>query len=185
MSQINDDNPKIPLEPNSLYIATSQLVMGDPGTFHWSFYLTDSAGVATKHHWAEIQSRDPTSYAEGYISTVVEPVTTYSKNFQATFAYCKVNGFTFPGQAAFKAVASQAFPEDRRLGFPTMRANRAAGLTCRTWVMAILGHLQTLGYLQRVETAEWFEAKVKEISVSIETGVAASGGLQKSLICEI
>lgn len=127
-----------------------------------------------------LQQKHPMAYAEGYQAHLVQPVTTYSEDFVATFAYLKVKGFTSPGQTEFMRVASQAFPEDRRFGFQTVRANRAAGVTCRTWVLAILGHLKNLRYLNRTETSEWFEHQVKTISMEIESNSALQGGLNKS-----
>ncbi|KAI0061478.1 hypothetical protein BV25DRAFT_762446 [Artomyces pyxidatus] len=174
-------NTVVSLEVESLYIATSQIV-ADPGKFHWSFYLTDSAGIATQHQWTELRSDANKRYCEGYLSSIVDPVTTYSSNFQGTFAFFKVRGFRFSGQQAFARVASQAFSEDRWLGFASVKKNRDAGLSCRTWVMSILGRLKTEGYLEREETPEWFEEQVKRASIAAEDAVMRAGGLEKSAV---
>ncbi|KAI0061464.1 hypothetical protein BV25DRAFT_759104 [Artomyces pyxidatus] len=184
MSQSNSNNPEISLEAESLYIATSQIV-ADPGKFHWSFYVTNSAGVATQHQWAELKSAASEPYCEGYLSSIVDPVTTYSPNFQGTFAFFKVRGFKFSGQQAFAEVASQAFPEGQWLGFASVKKNRDAGLSCRTWVMAILGQLEAKGYLGRAETPEWFEEQVKRASMAAEDAAMRAGGLEKSAVYEL
>lgn len=178
----SDTNPMIPLEANTLYIATSQL-MAQPGKFHWAFFLMDAIGTATKHHWAEIVGGG--DYAEAYQARVVNPVRTYSTNFVATFAYLKVRGFVFPSEEFFAEVARNAFPEDRRLGFKTVKENRWAGLTCRTWVLSILSHYKKLNYLKRDETMEWFEEQVTKISAEMEERGMNEGGLRKSFFGEI
>ena len=172
-------NHEITLEANSLYIATSQLI-NRPGSFHWSFFLTDAAGTATKHHWAQIREGE---YPKSYQTCIVNPVSTHSTNFVATFAYLKVCGFVSPGGEAFAELAGKAFPEDMRLGFKTVGDNRR--LTCRTWIMTILSQLKKLGYLKREETEEWFEEQVKKCSIDIEKCSAVEGGLQKSFVGEI
>jgi hypothetical protein len=176
----SDPNPEIPLDTNCLYISTSQ-ILSQPGKFHWSFFLTDEAGVATKHHWVEIYGGD---YAEAYRSHIEERVSTYS-NFVATFAYLKVRGFVSPGNEAFAETARNAFAENVRHGFKTVRENRCANLTCRTWVLSILEHLKALGCLKRNETREWFEEQVEEVSTEIEERSSTDGGLTKSFVGEI
>ena len=176
----SNTNPEISLEANSLYIATSQL-MGQLGSFHWSFFLTDAAGTATKHHWAETRGG---KYVESYQTHVVNPVSTYSTNFVATFAYLKVCKFVSPGGEAFAELARKAFPEDKRLGFKTIKENCRANLTCRTWVLSILSQLKKSGYLKHEETEEWFEEQVKNISIGIEE-CSVEGGLEKSFVGKI
>jgi hypothetical protein len=170
----SNTNHEISLEANSIYITTSQLT-GRPGIFHWSFFLTDAAGTATKHHWAQIRVGE---FPKSYQTCVVNPVSTYSTNSVATFAYLKVCGFVSPGGEAFTELAGKAFTED--IGFKTVRDIR---FTCRTWILTILCQLKKLGYLKREETEEWFEEQVKKCSIVIEE--RSEGGLQKSFVGEI
>lgn len=163
-------NPVITLEANSLYIATSQ-IFGELGKFHWILYLTDAAGVATELQWVTLEANHPSGKWEGVVIETVDQTTTYLKNYAVVFAYMKVKGFTSPGLEPFKKVALEAFPEDKRLGYATLQENRAAGLTCRTWVLYVLSHIQDAGWLQRKETPQWFEETVKSISVGLEQEV--------------
>lgn len=176
------NNPIITLEANSLYIATSQ-IFGATGKFHWVLYLTDASGVATKLHWVVLGANHSSGKYEGVVITV-EPTTTYSTDFAITFAYLKVKGFVSPGLEAFKKIALEAFPEDQRLGYATLYENRAAGLTCRTWILHILSSIQEAGWLQRKETPRWFEEMVTSISVGLEEKVA-NGELTASRVAAI
>jgi hypothetical protein len=175
-------NPPIALEANSLYIATSQIMA--PGKFHWAFYLTDAAGVATKHHW--YQAPAGTGYAESYQYRVIDPVATYSNTGVATFVYLKVRGFTSPGATIFREVASTAFPEEIRFGFGSVRDNRQANLSCRTWVMRVLDRLINLGYIRNNSPLKWIEQETRRISMVIETHSAVTGlGVEVSYVGEI
>lgn len=156
-------NPVITLEANSLYIATSQ-IFSEAGQFHWALYLTDAAGIATKLHWINLGAGHPSGKWEGVVITTIDPTTTYSRSFAVTFAYLKVGGFTTPGLEAFRRIAHEAFPADRRQGFATLQQNRMTGLSCVTWVLYVLASLQTAGWLRRAETPQWFEQTVVNIS---------------------
>lgn len=85
-----DDNPTIILDPDSLYIATNQ-IMASFGKFHWAFYVTNSSGHATKYHWADLPRGS--QRAEGLIIEKIDQVTTCSRNHVLTFAYFKVYGY--------------------------------------------------------------------------------------------
>lgn len=163
--------PIIALEENSLYICTRQ-IMSDVGKFHWSFFLTNSSGIATELQWCSVNPKDYGGKCEAVTIGTVHPVTTYTKDYIMMFAYLKVEGFDSPGLEPVKAVALEAFPEDKRLGYADWQENRAAGLSCRTWVRCVMEIMQTKGWLRRSESPQWFEDKVKEISMDLEEKVA-------------
>jgi hypothetical protein len=70
-------NQEVNLLPDSLYIATNQ-IMAPTGLIHWSMYITDNAAKATKYEWADLPPSTGTGKAEGLVITHIDPVTTYS-----------------------------------------------------------------------------------------------------------
>ncbi|KAJ3865120.1 MAG: hypothetical protein NXY57DRAFT_431929 [Lentinula lateritia] len=166
---MSSPNPVVTLEPFSLYISTTQ-IFAQPGKFHWSFYLTDAYGIATRYHWSE-RGGTRGVYAEGVHVQVINPVTTYSASYNVALAYFKVTGFnpaTPPNimqQAAFSA-----FPES----YLTVRENRQNGLSCRTWVLQVLRTLITWRYLVRNDYPESIEAVVKARSMQVENSLMTS-----------
>ncbi|KAG6812176.1 hypothetical protein H0H92_004044 [Tricholoma furcatifolium] len=175
-----DSNPIITLQPDSLYIATNQ-IFTQSGKFHWSLYLTDSSGHATKHHWVQVYG---SQYAEAYRVEVV-PIRTYSSDAVATFAYLKVLGFTPPEKHIFDEAVTMAFPKPYRMGLGTVKDNRQANLTCRTWLFGVLRELANRGCLERSETLEALEQKVTEISTKLENESVNTGGFEMFLVDEI
>ncbi|KAF8999264.1 hypothetical protein BDQ17DRAFT_1361059 [Cyathus striatus] len=140
MPSRSEYNPAISLEPSSIYVATSQR-MAAPGTFHWAVVVTDNAGMATRTHWTLID------YSPS----------TYSKGNTATFAFFKIDGYEGVEWSTLWDCATTVFPEHLREGFPTVKQNRQAGISCRTWALGFLRRLIEAGILHRSieEIPDW------------------------------
>ncbi|KAL4242362.1 hypothetical protein ABKN59_012061 [Abortiporus biennis] len=84
----------VTLSPNSLYICLTQIM--SPG-FHWSLYITDSTGLATCYHWAEVRTRrqaaDP---IEEYTRAVINPVCGVTGGFRLNYTFVKIRSYTAP-----------------------------------------------------------------------------------------
>ncbi|PFH47900.1 hypothetical protein AMATHDRAFT_66589 [Amanita thiersii Skay4041] len=164
-------NPIVRLAPNSVYIATNLLLVG----YHWALYVTDSNGISTQHQWAE------DVVGESYQVNVVDPVTTYPAD-NVILAYLKVGGCTPPDDIdVMKRICASVFPGGTK---PTVKENREAAMTCRTWLLQVLQVLQTEGYLVRENGTAGIEETVKKISQSQEECVA-NGTFNISLVDEI
>ncbi|KAG7442794.1 uncharacterized protein BT62DRAFT_935525 [Guyanagaster necrorhizus] len=110
---MSSSNPIVPLEPNSLYIATNQLI-NHLARFHWAFYKTDENGKATTYEWTELPPRS--DRFEGVT------VTNYTKKLSVIFAFMKVKGMkTMLDQ---EKMAMQVFTGPNRLGFTSLLENR-------------------------------------------------------------
>ncbi|PBK66387.1 hypothetical protein ARMSODRAFT_364426 [Armillaria solidipes] len=176
-------NPTVPLVPNSLYIATNQLI-NQLARFHWAFYKTDENGKATTYEWTELPPRS--DRFEGVTITPVDPVTTYTKKLSIVFAFMKVKGMkTMPDQETFQEMAMQAFTGPNRLGFTSLLQNRQAGMSCRAWLKSMLAMLIARGYLDRNESPQWFEDEITKVSVDLEMQLAEGRGQDRSFIGEI
>jgi hypothetical protein len=65
-------------------------------------------------------------------------------------AYFRVRGYVPVPVAVLADICEHAFPHT----YGSTEANRARGLTCRTWVTRVLQGLREAGYLRRESTAE-------------------------------
>ncbi|KAF5314279.1 hypothetical protein D9619_011842 [Psilocybe cf. subviscida] len=175
-------NPEVTLLADSLYIATNQ-IMAPSGLFHWSMYITDSAGKATKYEWADLPPHTGTGKAEGLVITRVDPVSTYSQNFVITFAMTHVNGYIPPPAPFLEHLFANVFEEPYTLGYGSIQENRRNNLTCRTWAMTVYAKLVEAGYIGRTESRDDLEAFVKAKSIALEEK-AAIGKLECTEIVE-
>jgi len=148
-------NPIIELSANSVYISTRSM-MSDG--FHWSLYVTDQDGRATRHDWAQA------GLVEKYQSKLVDPARTYSSN-NAVLAFLKVCGCYPPDANKMEEICRSVFPGGSK---PTVRENRAVGMTCRTWLLQVLEVLKGEGFMVRENGIEGIEDKVREISAKQE-----------------
>ena len=148
-------NPIVELSAKSVYISTNSM-MSDG--FHWSLYVTDKDGKAKRHDWAQV------GLVEKYRSKVVDPARTYSTN-NAVLAYLKVSGCSPPDTHKMEEICQSVFPGGSK---PTVRENRAAGMTCRTWLLQVLKVLNEEGFIVRENGIEGIENKVREISAQQE-----------------
>ncbi|KAF8987904.1 hypothetical protein BDQ17DRAFT_1435343 [Cyathus striatus] len=78
-SSANSTNPIVNLEPNSLYVGTSQLFANE-GTFHWAIYITDANGVAMKLQWSASPNFQTTGFAEAVSFKRIEVIRTRAAN---------------------------------------------------------------------------------------------------------
>ncbi|KAI4517891.1 hypothetical protein K525DRAFT_180006, partial [Schizophyllum commune Loenen D] len=128
----------IQLEPSSLYVCLTQLLV--PG-FHWSIYITDGAGTATRYHWRQVPSRRArTDPIEEFTYGVINPITELTRGYNLNLAFIKIRAYTAPSGGSsdyFAALFKDAFP----VGYPSVQENRRMNLTCRTWVMSALEKL--------------------------------------------
>jgi hypothetical protein len=112
--------------------------------------------------WAQV------GLIEKYRSKHINPVTTYSTN-NAVLVYLKVRGCSPPDAEKMKEICASVFPGGSK---PTVKANRQAGMTCRTWLLQVLKILVTEGFLVRQNGYEGIEQTVKKISEEQESKLA-------------
>ncbi|KIY70407.1 hypothetical protein CYLTODRAFT_419764 [Cylindrobasidium torrendii FP15055 ss-10] len=120
----------VTLEPDSLYICTVQLATG---AFHWAIIITDGHSRAVRHHWYQVVGQP---YAEAYGSQLITPANRTGNS--AVLGYYKIDGY----------IPSPAFEDICRTVFTshaTVNENRAHGITCRTWILAVLKALHQQG----------------------------------------
>ncbi|KAI0789227.1 hypothetical protein C8Q75DRAFT_821283 [Abortiporus biennis] len=142
----------ITLSPNSLYICLTQIM--SPG-FHWSLYITDSTGLATRYHWVEVRTRrqaaDP---IEEYTRAVINPVRGVTGGFRLNYTFVKIRSYTAPTTPFdFHAIFSTIYTTS----YNNVRDNREHGIRCGNWVMTALQYLYLYGLLQLNE------GQIKEI----------------------
>jgi hypothetical protein len=157
----NDSNPVVQLTPNSVYIATSTILSDG---FHWALYVTDENNRATRHEWQQ------EGLIEEYKSELVHPVRTYTENYNMVLAYLRVRGCTPPpdsdgGTTAMERICRSIFPDGSK---PSVMENRAAGMSCRTWLLKVLKELEVAGFLVRENGIDGIEDGVKGISAREE-----------------
>lgn len=113
----------VALDCNALYICTVQLATG---AFHWAIILTDDKARAVRHHWYQVAGQ---SYAETYGSQVITPAARTGNS--AVLGYYRLEGYV--PCPDFVDVCRTVFTS-----YATVDQNRAHGLTCRTWIIAVL-----------------------------------------------
>lgn len=164
---MSNHNAEIPLEPNSLYIATTMLTT--PGFFHWALIITDAYGSAMRY-WRERRprARDFSDTAELFEYGPIVP-TTYTRGMNTVLAYIKVHGYRAAAYYDFVNKFNSVF----RHSFTSVRANRTSGSSCRTWAMGALYVLEADGLLVRPPTHPVLaiERTVTQISAWIEVMV--------------
>ncbi|KIY53886.1 hypothetical protein FISHEDRAFT_68455 [Fistulina hepatica ATCC 64428] len=173
-AQNSQSNPPISLECNSLYIATYQLPdTPGQGFFHWSLYLTDSFGKATKYHWVEQPKRlvRITGYAEDVAFGPMDPFNSFSDNMTMRVGLFKIDGVAPVEPTVMYQLAMNAF---NTRGYPTVEGNRRHGLSCCTWVRQVLIKLYQRGYIQRNErfSSRKIENAVRDRSLQLEQDLA-------------
>ncbi|KAF9025887.1 hypothetical protein BDZ89DRAFT_55124 [Hymenopellis radicata] len=137
-------NPRVALQPNSLYVVTSQIAAG-PGKFHWSLYFTNHAGSAMRIHWTTLS--DGSGYAEGVVKSIITTPTTYSATGNVTFAYVKINGYVQVAESTLDEITRNVFSVRR--GYPTYMENRKHGYSCKTWLLRVIVTLFQKGCITR------------------------------------
>lgn len=141
----------VSLECNSMYICTVQLASG---AFHWAIVLTDDNMRAVRHHWYQVSGQP---YAETYGAQVISPSS--STGNSAVLGYYKINDYH----------PSPDFIDLCRTVFTSHASvdqNRANGLTCRTWIIAVLDALYERGSFPNRK-----EGSISDFTSSIEKQV--------------
>lgn len=143
------------LEPNSLYISTQPLLRGG---FHWSLIHTDSDGDANRHHWAALSAAQPESYIQQRVDLAARDVN------REVLGYFKLPGYVPVSNEQLAEFARPIFAGIRRLA----QANRADGVTCRTWLLRVLDALRENELMGASLTGDEIEGSVKERSAAQE-----------------
>ncbi|KAI0338327.1 hypothetical protein BDW22DRAFT_704869 [Trametopsis cervina] len=159
---------RIPLELNSLYISTVPL-LGD--TFHWAFIHVDSLGVHTRHHWAAatLDVTGPETYIENELPSGALSKTRNNK----VLGYFKIVGYKPVEISTLRHLCQQVFPTS----YMTVAENRHHAITCRTWVLHIIGRLIS------EERALEVERQVKARSTAQSNEYANSFLWQRPFMC--
>ena len=138
------DNPVIKLTPNSLFVT----VLPTLDDIHWAIFITDINGIATRHHWSEVDraTSDLTSPAEHYSFSYVDPVCVYTREKHVHLGFFKVAGYTGPRQGVnivekFRSI----FPAS----FVSSIQNRRHNINSYTWCMKALTLLQESNVIER------------------------------------
>ncbi|KAJ7632247.1 hypothetical protein FB45DRAFT_702371, partial [Roridomyces roridus] len=120
------------LEPDSLYITTTQL---SEAKYHWSLCRTGSScNEAVRHHWHEKPHLPNHPVAEGYGFQRIQP---RSLTGRVVLGYFKLSGYTPPSSTVWAEICETTF----ETSYPTVQLNRVHGITCRTWVLKVLSTL--------------------------------------------
>jgi hypothetical protein len=164
-------NPIINLSASSIYISTNTIFSVG---FHWSLFVTDENARATRHDWAQ------SGAIEKYRTKVIDPTKTYSSN-NAVLVYLKVGGCSPPDANRMEEFCRSVFPGGSK---PTVKENRQAGMTCRTWLLQVLKVLIEEGFVVRENGIEGIEDKVREISAAQEQKLA-EGSFNFSFVGEV
>lgn len=164
-------NPVVKLSANSIYISTSTILSDG---FHWSLFVTDGNARATRHDWAQ------SGIIEKYRCKKIDPTKTYSTN-NAVLVYLKVGGCSPPDANKMDEICRSVFPGGSK---PTVRENREAGMTCRTWLLQVLEVLYEEGFVVRENGIQGIEAKVRKISAENEQKLA-EGDFSISFVGEV
>jgi len=164
-------NPIVKLSANSIYISTNSIISGG---FHWSLFVTDEIARATRHDWAQ------SGVIEKYRSRAIDPTKTYSSN-NAVLVYLKVGGCSPPDANRMGEICRSVFPGGSK---PSVRENREAGMSCRTWLLQVLEVLIEEGFVVRENGIEGIEDKVREISAEQEQNLA-EGSFNFSFVGEV
>ncbi|KAF9072298.1 hypothetical protein BDP27DRAFT_1418205 [Rhodocollybia butyracea] len=123
----------VPLEPDSLYIATSQ-IFGELGKFHWVLYFTGASGAgATRYQWSPNVRGDTAEFTE---CDTIDTPTTFTRTGTTIFAFVKIHGYIPISLNDLAPLCANVFdPADR---YSTVYENRRNNMTCRTWLLAAL-----------------------------------------------
>ncbi len=170
----------VQLEPSSLYVVTTQ-TMGPVGKFHWAFYLTDSKGGATRLHWTTSGYGAATAEHVGYY--YISQPSTYTEEAGVAFAFVKISGLepTMGVDDLLQMFQGIFDPAD---GFPSIRENRARGITCRTWLLRVVEKLVKAGWIRRPDGSpamENMEAFIVEKSMEQEA-LVSRGEFERALV---
>ncbi|ESK84713.1 hypothetical protein Moror_625 [Moniliophthora roreri MCA 2997] len=135
---------QVPVDSESLYITTIPLL---DERFHWAFVHIDERGKCTEHEWAP-STKDPNG-PEAYRYRHLSQGAMNRSGSIPILAYFKVPDYTPKSSLDFTAICAAMFPKS----CGTVHQNRANQISCRTWVLNILGHLLSPERAQVVEQA--------------------------------
>ncbi|EPT00279.1 hypothetical protein FOMPIDRAFT_1049861 [Fomitopsis schrenkii] len=172
-------NPTIPLEANSLYMCLTQLLAG----FHWSLFITDAQGKATRHHWSQDSRRRGSSDpVEVYTHSLIDPVTQMTRGMNLNLAFIRVSAFVAPRMPYdYVSLFSTIFPET----YTTVRDNRTHGTTCRTWAMGALQKLRENNLITlSTQAVAALEQRFIDIGTEVEAGIA-SGTVDTAKVTQV
>ncbi|EIN03506.1 hypothetical protein PUNSTDRAFT_33091, partial [Punctularia strigosozonata HHB-11173 SS5] len=126
----------ISLQPNSLYIFLIQILSVDP---HWSLFITDAAGVATRYHWSVAPRRSLNEPIECYDARVINPVREVTNGGKMTLGVVRIMSYSPPQPGFdFNGLFSQIY---RGISYNTVQMNRLNHISCWEWVLEALNLL--------------------------------------------
>ncbi|KAF9479810.1 hypothetical protein BDN70DRAFT_878340 [Pholiota conissans] len=164
----------IHLEPNTLHICMTML-LAQPGLFHWSLYMVDTNGIATRYHWTTDvarASRDlPYEHFQYY---TVNPVMEINDTLNQNLAFIRLDAYQLKPDTTPESFALhiQGIFET---SYNNVRQNREAKISCRTWLLAALQKLRQVGYLALTsEEVCSLERKAINIAKEVEDNIAES-----------
>jgi hypothetical protein len=154
-----------------------------PGKFHWSLFITDDKGVATRLQWKEnISPGIPVVQAEIYSVDKVDPVTEITEGNHMSIVFFKFCAFNPLTNFDYNAALSRIFPA----GYSTINANREHNLTCRTWLLAALQILRQYRLIRLSESQiAGLEAKIISTGLEEEVRFSNQGSLFKTPVKEL
>ena len=147
---------RIHLEASSLYVAT--LPLPNDGAFHWWFTCVDSGGKCSRHHWTTYTNDllGPEKYVEEPLPNGAPAV---MQNLPVLGFY-RISNYTLVDVDTFRNACSQVFKE-ASLKQQKALPNRAAGISCRTWVTTVITQIISEERAQEVERVVRARSKMK------------------------
>ncbi|TCD61135.1 hypothetical protein EIP91_009000 [Steccherinum ochraceum] len=133
------NRPRITLTPNSVYVYTVP-IMGS-NAFHWCLVYVSEDGTCSSHQWVQDTKASAFSIAKDgiehyHFDWLANGSSAPSYDGQSpVLAYFRVMN-PAPKPQAFMEACKHTFAGQSR---STVDANRAAQITCRTWITKVLG----------------------------------------------
>lgn len=178
----------ISFRPNSLYIATQTIPTAeDPNSpleqkaWHWSFFVTDTSGNISQHHWnvglVHATSEDEGSIGEYYQTGSRQQVRARIDDKLSAYVYFgRVTGWNTPELEEMKEALGSLYYQHEGKPPAILRAMNPLH-SCRTWIIAALRMFVAKGWLVRKGlNEEWF-VEFEEI-VKRESGKATGRFLE-------
>ncbi|KIY65439.1 hypothetical protein CYLTODRAFT_492326 [Cylindrobasidium torrendii FP15055 ss-10] len=187
----------VALQKNSIYIVTQTIphegaVSINPlaiemTSFHWCFMTTNSAGLATQHHWNRTNIPGLTVFGESYQHRVHPQVVVHDPTARIHYiVFARIGGWQHPETEDVIDVLGERWAMFNGTNSVHLRA---IGKSCRTWITEILckvfvpaewivGREDVDASKGEDAAAEWangMENAVKELSINAVQRLADGG----------